>query len=289
MASAHGEQPNKDANCRACQRPDDAEDMVQCDQCDCWQHFTCAGVRDDVTNRSWACGKCNAMEAGETISLMSKSSRASSTFSIDLSNLVEKQRLERARVELELQRRHLDEQQKLIANAVEGNETRSQCSEIFERDECHNATATCTPPAAPRVASDRRSPMPLETPRSILPPMVSIPLAVLSRPVSRSLSGMDERRKALIKLKDHVELCEARATPTPEQLSELQAQLESRRKMLEKFQPGGNNRESFQHTEESSSLNPASVKAAVNKPCWQKPTGAIPKTERTLPTVPFPR
>ncbi|XP_062710664.1 uncharacterized protein LOC134288800 [Aedes albopictus] len=46
------------SNCRGCTRPDEAEDMVACDECSQWWHYGCAGVAASVCNRSWRCVTC---------------------------------------------------------------------------------------------------------------------------------------------------------------------------------------------------------------------------------------
>lgn len=36
--------------CQRCERIDDYDDMVQCDYCDDWYHFRCAGVSKKIAN-----------------------------------------------------------------------------------------------------------------------------------------------------------------------------------------------------------------------------------------------
>ncbi|XP_062705726.1 uncharacterized protein LOC134287612 [Aedes albopictus] len=43
--------------CKTCQGPD-TEDMVQCDRCDGWYHFSCVGVSEEVADKSWSCTNC---------------------------------------------------------------------------------------------------------------------------------------------------------------------------------------------------------------------------------------
>ncbi|KAL9707009.1 hypothetical protein quinque_010527 [Culex quinquefasciatus] len=50
-----------DENCPYCGLPDEADrEMVQCDRCDVWYHFRCAGVTRAVKHQSWFCGPCQA-------------------------------------------------------------------------------------------------------------------------------------------------------------------------------------------------------------------------------------
>ncbi|XP_055632650.1 uncharacterized protein LOC129773115 [Toxorhynchites rutilus septentrionalis] len=48
-------------NCKGCNRPDNADtEMVCCDGCHEWEHFSCAGVDDTVRNRAYICKVCKA-------------------------------------------------------------------------------------------------------------------------------------------------------------------------------------------------------------------------------------
>ncbi|XP_062705019.1 uncharacterized protein LOC134287353 [Aedes albopictus] len=46
-------------SCKNCNRPDNAEDMVACDKCNGWWHFSCAGVQASICDRSWRCPNCS--------------------------------------------------------------------------------------------------------------------------------------------------------------------------------------------------------------------------------------
>ncbi|XP_058448717.1 uncharacterized protein LOC131428686 [Malaya genurostris] len=50
--------PTSEHNCRLCKRPDIAEDMVACDACHSWFHYTCANVDTSVKDRDWQCVSC---------------------------------------------------------------------------------------------------------------------------------------------------------------------------------------------------------------------------------------
>ncbi|XP_065074000.1 uncharacterized protein LOC135698068 [Ochlerotatus camptorhynchus] len=43
--------------CRTCQGSD-TDEMVQCDVCDGWHHFSCVGVSEEVADKSWSCTNC---------------------------------------------------------------------------------------------------------------------------------------------------------------------------------------------------------------------------------------
>lgn len=45
--------------CIFCSAPNSTCDMVQCDSCDQWAHYVCAGVTEAVKESDWICKKCN--------------------------------------------------------------------------------------------------------------------------------------------------------------------------------------------------------------------------------------
>ncbi|XP_062710770.1 uncharacterized protein LOC134288871 [Aedes albopictus] len=49
------------SNCVACDRPDSSEDMVACDGCGSWYHYSCADVDGSVANLPWTCGSCGIL------------------------------------------------------------------------------------------------------------------------------------------------------------------------------------------------------------------------------------
>lgn len=55
-------------NCRrtGCKLPDSAENMVACDLCERWFHFTCAGVSESVSDKSFICTDCEAAKERRT-------------------------------------------------------------------------------------------------------------------------------------------------------------------------------------------------------------------------------
>lgn len=46
-----------EVDCGICKRPEEG-DMVQCDDCDKWFHFHCAGVSASIETSSWICNEC---------------------------------------------------------------------------------------------------------------------------------------------------------------------------------------------------------------------------------------
>ncbi|XP_055623720.1 uncharacterized protein LOC129767124 [Toxorhynchites rutilus septentrionalis] len=73
-------------HCLMCDRPDNADNLVQCDKCDGYVHFSCADVGESIADadRSFTCKKCVESEEAVTISSQhtSKRSHASSRSSI---------------------------------------------------------------------------------------------------------------------------------------------------------------------------------------------------------------
>lgn len=41
----------------SCRRPDSLDEMIQCDKCDAWLHFQCAGVQQ-APDDCWYCSSC---------------------------------------------------------------------------------------------------------------------------------------------------------------------------------------------------------------------------------------
>ncbi|XP_058816669.1 uncharacterized protein LOC131679942 [Topomyia yanbarensis] len=59
MAESTAPAEGNNQNCSFCEDVDGVDDMVQCDVCDLWAHYRCAGVTEAVKNESWSCSKCS--------------------------------------------------------------------------------------------------------------------------------------------------------------------------------------------------------------------------------------
>ncbi|XP_058827799.1 uncharacterized protein LOC131687722 [Topomyia yanbarensis] len=55
--------PDNTFSCIACERPDSADNLVQCDKCHKWWHYSCAGVTDSIVNRDWICPRSGMAKA----------------------------------------------------------------------------------------------------------------------------------------------------------------------------------------------------------------------------------
>lgn len=46
------------SDCALCNEPNSICDMVQCDKCTSWLHYSCAGVTEEVKDQDWVCETC---------------------------------------------------------------------------------------------------------------------------------------------------------------------------------------------------------------------------------------
>nr|XP_029734579.1 uncharacterized protein LOC115269917 [Aedes albopictus] len=77
-----------------CNQSDSVEDMVQCDTCESWWHYSCAKVDEAIKDKSWSCVKCPPRK---TRSRSGKSSKSKASGSSSSS-------VRRAQLQLELKR-----------------------------------------------------------------------------------------------------------------------------------------------------------------------------------------
>ncbi|XP_058445110.1 uncharacterized protein LOC131426420 [Malaya genurostris] len=173
-----------------------------------------------------------------------------------------------------MQRRHLDEQQRLIDKAIGEDETGSHRSGAAMHNEIVSFSSS-------KSAERRAVPLP-GTPRSA-PPMVLIPLTVLKPSTSRSLKGM-KSSSALLELRNRVEQCEQRANPTPEQLSALQEQLEACRSLLEGFKSVAETTDPVGQMDSTKQLKKL-PKPATSQSRLEKQISACSEYSRMLPAV----
>ncbi|XP_062708158.1 PAX-interacting protein 1-like isoform X2 [Aedes albopictus] len=118
--------------CGGCDRPDEADNLVQCDVCDAWWHFSCAGVTGSITDRSWMCTRCK--RTSRASSRASVTSRSSSQLAESMARLRERQELQKRRTEVELEKKFLEEQRELLEASIAAEvERRSQVSRTDSR------------------------------------------------------------------------------------------------------------------------------------------------------------
>uniref|UniRef100_A0A8C5MSU4 Transcription initiation factor TFIID subunit 3 n=1 Tax=Leptobrachium leishanense TaxID=445787 RepID=A0A8C5MSU4_9ANUR len=46
--------------CPGCNKADDGSPMIGCDGCDDWYHWVCVGIKEDPTEETWFCKKCDS-------------------------------------------------------------------------------------------------------------------------------------------------------------------------------------------------------------------------------------
>ncbi|XP_062707592.1 uncharacterized protein LOC134288019 [Aedes albopictus] len=154
-------------NCKKCQRPDSAdEQMVACDSCQDWEHFTCAGVDVSIKDQPYVCSECKLKKTGakpkESLrppdKQDKKSSRASSKKANSKNNpapssvssatrmamlqaqlkMIEDQELQQARdleAEEELKKREMEEAQRQLEEKRKLQEEENRLRELKLREE----------------------------------------------------------------------------------------------------------------------------------------------------------
>ncbi|XP_062557338.1 uncharacterized protein LOC134222211 [Armigeres subalbatus] len=138
----------KKDGCAGCNRPDEADNMVQCDSCDVWWHFSCAGVSGSITDRSWVCTRCQRCLSRPS-SKVSVASRSSVNLAEGMARLQERHELERQRVEIELEKKYIHEQRKLLeASIAAEEERRSQVSRTDSRTRVRDWIESADPEAS---------------------------------------------------------------------------------------------------------------------------------------------
>ncbi|XP_062698761.1 uncharacterized protein LOC134284192 [Aedes albopictus] len=126
--------PRPGYSCVACKRPDSADNIVACDTCSLWWHYTCAGVTDSVRDQEWTCRRCLP---APTVPQSVRSTTSSRRAILQMKRLAEQQELERKQLELErkqleLQKKHSQEKFDLEETLAEEEDNRSVRSRVIE-------------------------------------------------------------------------------------------------------------------------------------------------------------
>ncbi|XP_055604057.1 bromodomain adjacent to zinc finger domain protein 1A-like [Uranotaenia lowii] len=90
-------------SCRACDRSDAADNLVACDKCSDWLHYSCAGVGPEVKTQPWTCSKCREPPP-KTVSHRTSSSVRKAKLELDLQRLEEEKKLEQRFLEKRFRR-----------------------------------------------------------------------------------------------------------------------------------------------------------------------------------------
>ncbi|XP_062557302.1 uncharacterized protein LOC134222177 [Armigeres subalbatus] len=118
--------------CMACNRHDATANFVQCDGCDAWYHFSCAGVDASVSERPWECAKCAV--APSLSGKSGSSSKTGSSLARELERLKQQQEIELKRANLMMQTKCLDQQQELLNKAASRDEDVQQSNQVNQQE-----------------------------------------------------------------------------------------------------------------------------------------------------------
>ncbi|XP_055546604.1 uncharacterized protein LOC129730958 [Wyeomyia smithii] len=151
-----------ESNCVNCDRPDSADNLVQCDRCSTWWHMKCAGVTNSVEDRSWSCSKCVHVTS-EVGSVRSVSSAKSKRLSLAMKNLQEEYELKvkQLKDQQNLERDLLEQKYACFEAAMEENESdsasaRSRMSDGVRRTEVQRWFETMKDAGATAAGTSRK-------------------------------------------------------------------------------------------------------------------------------------
>ncbi|XP_062541539.1 uncharacterized protein LOC134209558 [Armigeres subalbatus] len=122
--------------CAGCDRPDSADNIVQCDKCSGWWHFSCASVNASIADRSiWICEKClTPPQPPRSVSNLTTSSNRRAVLAINLQRLAEEQELRKKELEITMEKEFVKAKYDLLEQCAldEENDARSVRSRIQE-------------------------------------------------------------------------------------------------------------------------------------------------------------
>lgn len=125
-------------SCVACQRPDSADNIVACDKCSDWWHYSCAGVTDSVKTAKWLCRNCFP-QAAQSVSNASTSASRKARLELSMKRLEEQRELDKKLMELELEKKYLKQKYQLLEETLQEEfETRSVRSRVNEIESRQN-------------------------------------------------------------------------------------------------------------------------------------------------------
>ncbi|XP_062542169.1 putative mediator of RNA polymerase II transcription subunit 12 [Armigeres subalbatus] len=303
---------NHGDSCAGCNQPNESDNLVQCDACDAWWHFGCAGVTGSIADRSWMCTKCKRPSRAS-----SKASNASRTPSLteSMARLRERQELEKQRAEVDLEKRFLQQQRELLEASIAAEEERR--SQVSHRDSQNRVVDWIENSADPKPSaaginqlpaasveqqqkshsgSDLQHSSPLRdrtipafdtTDDSLGPPVVDVPRTDADHQMAMGL---------IHELRVRLERCLQQSEPTSPQLADLQQQLEICRGEIEGIHrlstaPTSYNQVGTKNVESTISnrdgpplIRGAATLGAIPKPSRNVfPTGKCHASENTIP------
>ncbi|XP_053687000.1 uncharacterized protein LOC128736541 [Sabethes cyaneus] len=141
MATSDGRPESVPADhegCVACDNPDADHNYVQCDLCDRWWHFACAGVTDSINDRAWICSHCSTLPPAKPSSPIPSSNNSTAGVQRNLALLKQRQELELQRMEHQLKQKFLDEQLEVINQAMKTSQQESRHDEAAPSTDRNN-------------------------------------------------------------------------------------------------------------------------------------------------------
>lgn len=113
--------------------------MVQCNACEAWWLFSCAGVTGSITDCWRMCTRCKRIS--RVSSKVSVTSQSSSQLAESMARLPERQELHKQYTMVELEKKFLEEQRKLLEASIPAEEERrSQVSHTDSRKRAQDLT-----------------------------------------------------------------------------------------------------------------------------------------------------
>ncbi|XP_062551861.1 uncharacterized protein LOC134217104 [Armigeres subalbatus] len=102
------------SHCLLCERSDKADNLVQCDQCDGYVHYSCAGVDDSIADpeRSFTCKRCVERDDILSVSSHHTSHRSQSLSQTSRSSALAALRLQQLEKEKQNRLKELDDAEK---------------------------------------------------------------------------------------------------------------------------------------------------------------------------------
>ncbi|XP_055633605.1 uncharacterized protein LOC129773952 [Toxorhynchites rutilus septentrionalis] len=229
--------PRPEHSCVACERPDSAENLVACDKCSSWWHYTCAGVTDSVEHKEWTCSGCLPVP---TIATSVRSLTSSRRANLQVKRLAEKQEIERKQLELEkkqleLQKKHTQEKfdlEESLAEEEDNRSVRSRVNEIESRKKQVSAWVDQHAPAKHLLV------VPSSDPVAALTGVSQPTLSCNNNPANfqqtdNAVSFDPGMMSGLQLLQQQLEQCQQQSEPTLEQIKMLETQLQSFRIQLQ--------------------------------------------------------
>ncbi|XP_055585450.1 uncharacterized protein LOC129738291 [Uranotaenia lowii] len=248
------------SSCVACDRPDSADNMVACDQCNCWWHLSCAGVSAGVSNRPWTCSKCLPLPT-KTMSARTSSSVRKAKLNLELKHLEEEKEIEKRIKKAYVKERYRIIEESLIEEEDEQHSVHSrQHANPAEKSE--RVTEWVASQAGPELLGAEGGTILRES---------SARLPLPEEAANEFPERLELIADAIRKLQQQLRDCQQHQQPSADKLSELENQLQLCQRGLKGVRAW---------PEESIRLPKPFPEALGDGPTH--PTGTIPKSKRVV-------